>query len=294
MAPKSQDSGFRRPSNEDAILPALSKKNQKRYMEVSKAAAEVAAEHPELDARVNSEFLHDYLIAAKEDNTIIAGKMKEAEAKGMVLDGRSLQRESNERQNAFLYKFQAEKLPKYGPSGKAAFHALGKELQGPSIFSAAANQIYNKNEGGWQLGGILGLLVGGFLANRMIPGGLMGGGLFGILGALGLGFMGAWLGNKGGDVVSGLFNKKEEAPAATPAPAAGKAPTVERAPAEPEPVMSPEAYEDALRKLEERAIIEKQRFESQEADGTNPVSPTPSGGARPQPKPGKTTPPGGH
>lgn len=255
MSTRTDSTGFMRPDNEK-ILDSLSQENKNYYTQLREAGAKAAQEHPGMDTRVITAFLHDYLIMAKNDDTQRAKDVAFYEKGGKPVDHRAIRQASQKRRDDFLQDFQSNKLPQYRTNGQQAWQAFGKQVQGPSIFTAAINQFYNPekqsgiNFGGVQVGGILGAVVGGLLASQIFGGleGIMEGGAFGIVGTLLAVFAGAWLGNRTADTVTGFFKKDDKEP-----PAPGKTPGVtapEKDQAkgpEKEPEKNPSMTEEARR-----------------------------------------------
>ncbi|MGE0754986.1 MAG: hypothetical protein AB7L92_07475 [Alphaproteobacteria bacterium] len=270
MSSRTDHTGFRRPGNE-AILDSLSQTNRAHYLSLRDAAAKAAQEKPGMDTRVYTEFLHDYLIMAKNDERQVAADKEKYESIGKMPDMRQIHKDSQDRRDAFLRNFQDNKLPKYGANGQEAWKEFGQQIQGPSIFSAAIGQIYDKDQGGIKIGGIAGLLGGLALANALIPGGLMEGGLFGIIGGIIAAFGGAWLGNQAVGLASGLFGGKSKPEVQKDGPAQSQ----EKAQG-PEQQQQQEISADAMR----AAFEEHQRrlgiTGGQEASSA-PSQPTPGG-----------------
>ncbi len=199
------------PANEH-LKNGLSPVNQQHYLRLKQSMFEVAKERPELDTRVFTEYMQDYLNSATARENAVKAKFAAAKAAGVTPDRNELNRENKREQSKFIRGFVDTKLPAFGADGKEAWKALHNKMEGPSIFSAAFGQVYDKSKGGVQWGGIVGLLAGAFMATQL-TGGLMTGELMPILMTVGAGFLGAWLGNKATDGVSNLMASPPETPA---------------------------------------------------------------------------------
>ncbi len=260
------------PDNE-GILSTLSRNKQKNYLQMREHMHTIARERPDIDTNVYTDYLREYLVAAKADQTILEQNAAKFKKDGGSQDPHEVRRESQQRSNEFNAGFNGKIMSKYGPNGMQAMQELGKKMQGPGLFSGAIEQVYNPKKGGLQLGGILGLIAGGLMATQL-TGGLMTGELMPILITIGAGFLGAWLGNKGADAISGMFGQQQ--PPQTqqgPSPAQGTAPQQEQ---------SAELTEEAKRAAFEENL--KRLGVSQTPDGTSTMPSTP---AQSQPKGGK-------
>ncbi len=231
-----------RPANEN-LVNGLSRVNQHNYMRLKESMFEVAKERPDLDTRVYTEYMQDYLNAATKREAEVKKILAAAKADGYTPNRSELERETAKEHREFMKGFVHNKLPKYGAEGKEAWSALHKKMQGPSIFSAAASQIYDKNKGGMQWGGLVGLLVGGFMATQLGAG--LFNGLMPALMTIGAAFLGAWLGNKAVDGVSNLVTTHSETPENTPARAPEQTQKPEQQQEKPQGPLTPEVKEQA-------------------------------------------------
>ncbi|MGE0754987.1 MAG: hypothetical protein AB7L92_07480 [Alphaproteobacteria bacterium] len=137
-----------------------------------------------------------------------------------------------------------------------------------NIFTAIKNQFYDEKKGGVQVGGIIGLIAGGLMANAIIPDGLFGGGLFRLVAGGAYAMMGAWLGNQATGAISKYLNKND-ATAPARAPAAGSPA------AEPERQNTQSMTPDAQEAARQEALEQHGVSGGQEASGT-PSQPAPA------------------
>ncbi|MDX1975641.1 MAG: hypothetical protein SFT92_08230 [Rickettsiales bacterium] len=86
--------------------------------------------------------------------------------------------------------------------GRDAWKALQQELRPPGILDKTIGQFYNPDGGGIQIGGIIGALVGGFMAWKFAGESAMGGNLLGIIAVVTMTLASAWAGNKISGVIS--------------------------------------------------------------------------------------------
>lgn len=262
--------GFQRPANEEARLNALSENRQKYYMEWRKGAAAVAEKRKDVDPKTFTNFLDGLLDVQAKDQQILEKKYAEAKQKNIAVSARGFHKESEHRVNSYISKYWNDKVK--SPNEKQAFNELMNEVRGESIFSAAFKQLYDKDKGGLQLGGIAGLIGGGLLANTLIPGGIFGGGLlsFGVIAGIATAFAGSWLGNKTTGMISNALSgdKKSDSGLETQTPPAPTTPEKEQA-------ASKDIDEDTKRAVYEAQL--KRLGVPQEASGTTPpVQPTPT------------------
>lgn len=251
-----------RPDNEN-LVNGLSRTNQSNYMQLKQSMFEIAKERPDLDTRLYTRYLHDYLDAASKAEKTNKAKIADAKAKKPDMNWSELRDVTKQENNAsqkeygrFLGDFSKTVVPQYGAEGQEAWKELHNKMQGPSIIGAATSQIYDKKKGGMQWGGIVGLILGGLMATQLTGGGIMTGELLPILATVGTAFLGAWLGNKAADGIGNMLK-----PDATPAPA--RAPERSTTPAaEPQNPITPE-------------------MQAQAKDAVKP----PAGDKPPQPKP---------
>jgi hypothetical protein len=105
-------------------------------------------------------------------------------------------------------KKRVEKLIRpFGVDGARANKILDEELN-PGIAGSLVKNVYDKNKGGPQWGGIIGAALG--LLAGFFGGPMLGGGWMSVLAIVGGTLLGSWLGKKAGDAMSG-----PEAPATT-------------------------------------------------------------------------------
>lgn len=113
-------------------------------------------------------------------------------------------------QKAQVKKWQVQANRKYGIDGALSLGALDEMKKPVGAIEGLTKNFYDKTDGGIQWGGILGA-VGGVMLGMM--GGEMfgaGGGWMSLLLIAGGALLGGMIGNKGGDVVSGMMYKGKE------------------------------------------------------------------------------------
>lgn len=233
------------PSNE-SVLNTLSNTNRHNYMKLRQSTFEIAKERPDLDTRLYTRYLHDYLDAASKAEKTNKAKIAAAKAKKPDMNWSELREVTKQENNAsqeeygkFLGDFSKTVVPKFGAEGQEAWKELHNKMQGSSIIGAAASQIYDKKKGGMQWGGIVGLILGGLMATQLTGGGIMTGELLPILATVGTAFLGAWLGNKAADGIGNML-KPDPTPAPSPKPERSTTPA-----AEPQNPITPEVKDKA-------------------------------------------------
>lgn len=193
------------------LLGQLSSDEQKAYLKWENAMKKTAAKHTYLNTSIYTEFLHDYLESAANHRAYFEEKKaqdNELRKQGVRVDPKVVADTSKGMVRNFRDDFNA-KLKDRGVASQESWNALAEEMQGPSILGGISKQFYDSDKGGLQWGGIIGGLVGGFFAYKKFAGG---GGWLGGIAVVLASLAGAWLVNKGTDLVSGWMKPKPTVP----------------------------------------------------------------------------------
>ncbi len=168
---------FTAPDNEH-LLSNMTRPQEVRYRQFRDAAEKAAMMRPDLDQSANTKFLHDYLDAAVKNTAEQQRIMNEAKSRNIPLTVPAMRMTERRMQTEFQQEFINHTLPSYGPEGKEAFSVMSKNMTGGGIVEGAIKQFYDSDNKGIQYAGIIGGVLGAFLANKATGG--FGGGLFGI------------------------------------------------------------------------------------------------------------------
>ncbi|MDX2112375.1 MAG: hypothetical protein SFW63_01385 [Alphaproteobacteria bacterium] len=201
-------------SKESRILPRLSRQDQESYLNLRQGVAEVRQKNPDLDTRVNTRLLSEYLDAALRHRQEMDAYRNKAKNNGIIPDPGAIQHLSTKRHNEFLSHFHRNVLPSYGEEGKQAYAMLMDARRSESIPEAVAGQFYKSEKGGARWGGIIGGLAAGLFVFTQMGG--MAGGLLGFGVTAIAAIAGAWLTNRGVDKISEFVQSREQQKQNTP------------------------------------------------------------------------------
>lgn len=157
------------PNNEN-LLEQLTPNEKAHYGNYRAAAERVSRDRPDLKTDVFTRFLKDYLDAATAHRQEIAGMEQRAANANVPLSTQAVRQRSVQMKYGFMNEFVKETLPQYGADGKEAFDIMANKLRRPGIMESLMKNIYDSDMGGWQVGGIIGAVVG-FIAGKKLTGG---------------------------------------------------------------------------------------------------------------------------
>ncbi len=232
-----------------------------RHKKLVDAAELVINAHPEYGADV-AKTLGNWVDYDLESSLIAVNKMNAALHAPDVKTSKELS--AKMRSEHLAYKDEMDRkwiqdvIKDSNIQGVRAIEQVKREVN-PGMVGGLTQLVYNENKGGLQFGGLIGLVGGGLLG--LMGGGEMGGGWWSIIATIGGALLGAWIGNKGGDMVSNTFGKDKKADWKTLDEARGKAQELEKKPSALEALEAERAQRPKDQTVSEATRILKARQE---------------------------------
>jgi hypothetical protein len=202
----------------DSELKTLTPASRERYLHNRRLVEETVAKHPAAKP-VFEKFLREHL-ALEHKNTAEINEFNR-DNKALIESGKpgrdfpGLDRNINRNVNHFIANFHPQNIANADLETQKAWATYTKKVRGPNLVEGVVSQFYNSEKGGLQIGGLIGVILGGIAGYKLL--GASGGGIFGIGAAIVATLMGAWLGNKGADLIGG-YMRKDKSPSPAPGP----------------------------------------------------------------------------